>query len=172
MVDFGGLLRSFGVDWHLLVVQSLNFILVVFLLYRFGFKSILRSMDERREKIASGLAYAEKMQNEMAAFTRSRVERVASAKKEAEDIVKAAKIDAKSLFERGKEETRQLADNMIADAGKEISRHRERMLKDAKAEIGTLVVDVARNVLATHITGAERDKYIASAERALLSEDL
>jgi F-type H+-transporting ATPase subunit b len=172
MVDFGGLFRSFGVDWHLLVVQSLNFLFVAFLLHRFGFKRVINLMDERREKIESGLAYAEKMQREMAVFEHSRADMVAAAKAEAETIVRGARGDAKSLLEREKEESRKLADGMVADAEREIFRRREQMLKDAKAEIGSLVVDVAKGVLAAQMSDGDRDKYAASAERVLMAEKL
>ncbi|MDR1433020.1 MAG: F0F1 ATP synthase subunit B [Puniceicoccales bacterium] len=172
MVDFSGLFSRFGIDWHLLIIQSLNFVLVAFLLYRFGFKSVVRLMDERRGKIESGLKYADAMKKEMVAFEGSRAARVESAKKEAEDIVKAARNSAKTILEQGKAESRQIADGMVSNAEREIARRHEKILNDVKAEIGALVVDVAKSVLPSQMTDAERDSYVFAAEKMLLSESV
>lgn len=172
MVDPGELVRSFGIDWHLLVIQSLNFILVAYLLYRFGFKNVVRVMDERRQKIESGLEYAESMKKEISAFEDSKSKRMAEVKQEAENIVESAKKDAKSILEQGKEETRRLTESMVLNAEKEMENCREKILRDTKAEIGGLVADVARSVLSSKMTAEERNEYIFSAEKALLSENL
>ncbi|MDR2776755.1 MAG: F0F1 ATP synthase subunit B [Puniceicoccales bacterium] len=172
MVDVGNLLNKFGVDWHLLLIQSLNFLLVTFLLYKFGFKSVIDVMAERREKIESGLAYADKMQKEISAFENSRTERIASVKKEAEEIVQSAKNNAKVLLEQKKTESRKLADNMISSAKKEIALQHDKMLQGVKSEIGTLVVDISQSVLSTQLTAEERNEYLLSAEKALMLENL
>ncbi|MDR2603648.1 MAG: F0F1 ATP synthase subunit B [Puniceicoccales bacterium] len=165
-------MNKFGVDWHLLLIQSLNFLLVTFLLYKFGFKSVINVMAERREKIESGLVYADKMQKEVSAFENSRAEKIASMKKEAEEIVQSARDNAKVLLEQEKMESRKLADNMVSSAKKEIALQHDKMLKDAKSEIGTLVVDISQSVLSAQLTAEERSRYLLSAEKALMLENL
>ncbi|MDR1457385.1 MAG: F0F1 ATP synthase subunit B [Puniceicoccales bacterium] len=172
MVDIGSLLDKFGVDWHLLLIQSLNFLLVTFLLYKFGFKSVINVMAERREKIESGLVYADKMQKEVSAFENSRSGRIASVKKEAEEIIQSARDNARGLLEQEKVESRKAADNMISSAKKEIALQHDKMLQDAKSEIGTLVVDISQSVLSAQLTAEERNKYLLSAEKALMLENL
>jgi F-type H+-transporting ATPase subunit b len=172
MIDFSGLLQTFGVDWHLLVVQSLNFAIVSYLLYRFGFRNVVRMMDERRRKIESGLEYADKMRKEMAAFESSKADRVEAAREEAAGIVKSAKDDARSIVERSKLESRQLADGVVARAESEAVQMREQAIRDAKAEIGALVADVSARVLQSQMAPSQRDGYVAAAEKALLSENL
>ncbi|MDR3143909.1 MAG: ATP synthase F0 subunit B [Puniceicoccales bacterium] len=172
MIDFGELLRTFGVDWHLLVVQSLNFAVVSYLLYRFGFRSVVRLMDERRAKIESGLEYADRMRKEIDVFESSRAERIEVVKKEAGDIIKSAKNDAKLILEQGKVESRQLADNMVASAKREAVHIREQVIREAKGEIGLLVADITERVLQSQMSEEQRNEYAASAEKMLLSENL
>jgi F0F1-type ATP synthase membrane subunit c/vacuolar-type H+-ATPase subunit K len=50
MVNFDNFLGKFRMDWHLLLVQSLIFLFISFLLYKFGFKCVIEAMAERREK--------------------------------------------------------------------------------------------------------------------------
>ena len=42
--------QEFGVDWPMLIAQAVNFVLVAFVIYRFGFKGILSTIQERENK--------------------------------------------------------------------------------------------------------------------------
>jgi F-type H+-transporting ATPase subunit b len=171
MVNVGELLGSFGVDWHLLGIQALNFLLVAALLYRFGFRHVVRVMDERRKRIEAGLRYADDMEKEKAAFARSRGERVEAAKREAEDIVKTARDDAKDILEREKMASRKMAEGILAGATLEAERKREQLLVDVQGEIGGLVATMAGKVLEKTMTEKDRKKYVESAEKILLTEN-
>ena len=52
---------KFGVSWPTLIAQMVNFCLVAVVLYKFAVKPIAATLDERRQKIADGLQYAEEM---------------------------------------------------------------------------------------------------------------
>jgi F-type H+-transporting ATPase subunit b len=170
VVNPGELLGSFGVDWHLLLIQALNFSLVSWALYRFGFRGVIRAMDERREKIESGLRYADDMRREKEEFARTRATRTEEARMEAEGIVQAAREDARALLERERATSKKLADGILSEAELEVARRKESMLRDVKGEVGDLVAAVAGRVLAENMSGEDRRRYVASAERALLED--
>jgi len=50
---------AFGVDLPKLIFQVINFLLLLYLLNRFLFKSVLKLLDERQAKIKKGLEDAE-----------------------------------------------------------------------------------------------------------------
>jgi F0F1-type ATP synthase membrane subunit b/b' len=75
-------------------------------------------------------------------------------------------------LEQEKIESRKAADNMISSAKTEIALQHDKMLQDAKSEIGTLVVDISQSVLSAQLTAKERRKYLLSAEKALMLENL
>ena len=69
----GGILESaqqtglqFGFDKWMFTSQCISFIIVCFLLNRFAYKPILAVLEERRERIAEGLANAEKIKQQLA----------------------------------------------------------------------------------------------------------
>ena len=155
-LDFGELFGKFGVDWHLITVQIVDFVIVATILYKFGVKNLMKMMDERREKIKSGLEYAEKMKAEMSEFERTRESRNNAAKQKAAEIVRVARDDAKSIIDQGKIESQQIVDGMILNAKKEIKSEREKMLNDTKYEIGKLVVDIAERLLVSKMTEDQR----------------
>ena len=58
--------RTFGVDWPHLIAQIISFCIVCALLYRFAYRPVLAMLEERRKRIAEGLANAEKIKAELA----------------------------------------------------------------------------------------------------------
>src|SRR3974390_2310829 len=58
--------RTFGVDWPHLTAQIISFCIVCALLYRFAYRPVLSMLEERRKRIAEGLASAEKSKAELA----------------------------------------------------------------------------------------------------------
>ena len=56
--------RTFGVDWPQLIAQIISFCLVCVLLQRFAYRPVLAMLEERRRRIAEGLANAEKIKAE------------------------------------------------------------------------------------------------------------
>jgi len=53
--------KTFGVDWPHLISQIISFSIVCALLYFFAYKRVLAMLEERRQRIAEGLANAEKI---------------------------------------------------------------------------------------------------------------
>src|SRR5688500_10081393 len=64
--------RTFGLDWPHFIAQVISFSIVAFLLHRFAYKPILKVLEERRQRIAEGLANAEKIKAELARTEASR----------------------------------------------------------------------------------------------------
>jgi F-type H+-transporting ATPase subunit b len=57
--------RTFGVDWPQLIAQIISFCIVCALLYRFAYRPVLAMLEERRRRIAEGLANAENIKAEL-----------------------------------------------------------------------------------------------------------
>ena len=53
------IIKTFHIDWKLLIAQAVNFAIVVFALYKFAYKPLLKTMNERTAKIEQGLKDAE-----------------------------------------------------------------------------------------------------------------
>src|SRR5260370_42541354 len=57
--------HTFGVDSSMLIAQIISFVIVCALLYKFAYKRVLTILEERRQRIAEGLANAEKIKAEL-----------------------------------------------------------------------------------------------------------
>src|SRR5215467_1083980 len=75
--------RQFGVHWNLLIAHIISFSIVCFCLYKFAYKRVLAILEERRQRIAEGLANAEKSKAALARTEQQRLEVIAQANQQA-----------------------------------------------------------------------------------------
>ncbi len=160
--------RQFGIDIPLLTAQILCFSIVAFLLWKFAFKPVLATLDERQKKISDGLDYAEKMKAELAdARTRSEdIFRDASLK--AQHIMADAQQAAKDFADAQQKEAVEKANDILAKARQSAELEYKKMLADARGEITRLVVATTERVLAKKLTDADRASYNEAASQELI----
>jgi F-type H+-transporting ATPase subunit b len=94
------------IDWFTVVAQTINFLILVWLLKRFLYKPILDAIDARENRIAQELADADKKRLE--------------ARQERDE------------FERKNEEFNQQRDTLVAQMKDEINHKRQKLLDDAQ----------------------------------------
>src|SRR5205085_6473837 len=86
--------KQFGVDWPHLIAQIISFGIVAFLLQRFAYKPVLAILEERRQRIAEGLANAEKIKTELARAETQRQEILTQANSQALKLIEEARAAA------------------------------------------------------------------------------
>jgi F-type H+-transporting ATPase subunit b len=136
---------AFGVNWKLLMIQAVNFGLLLSVLSYFLYKPVLRIIDERREKIAEGVRTAE------AADTR-----LNDAKHESEQLVGAAAREAEGLVASARARAGEVESGIIRQAEARASA----TLKDATAQAEEAkrqaVQDSAREIARAALLAAEK----------------
>lgn len=169
-MEAGGLvviLDKFGVNVPLLAIQTVNFLLVAYLIYHFAFRGVIKTMDERNKKIQDGLQYGEKMKHELASIENKRSNIINQANNKASEIVGDAQKNATELLERGKQESKELAKSILSKAKIDIQNKREAMFDSLKGEIKEIVVRATEQVLSRELTDGERERYRTQAVQTL-----
>ena len=83
--------NDFGISWPFLLAQVLNFTVVAFILWKFAFKPVLATLDERQKRIADGLRYADEMKAKLEAVQQESVASAKRAQLEASKIIDEAR---------------------------------------------------------------------------------
>ncbi len=94
------LLGSFGIDWRLLIMQAVNFGVLLAALTYFLYKPVLKVLDERRKKIEQGVQDAADAKVHLDNAEQESGEILGKASGEADEMVQKAKGTAE---EKGKE---------------------------------------------------------------------
>lgn len=164
---FVSLTKQFGVNWKLLVAQIINFCLVAFVLYRYAFKPILKTLDVRQKKIADGLQFAEEMEHKLRESEKQYADTVKQGAEEAKQIVERARAQAKTYFEQQAHEATLKAEDIITKAEESIEMEKQQMLLDVRKDIADLVITTTGKVLAKQLTPDEQSSYSKSVAKEL-----
>jgi F-type H+-transporting ATPase subunit b len=161
------LANRFGIRWDLLLLQSVNFAAMALLLYVLAFRPVLRIMEERREKIATGLSQAETAKDKLLEAEKLRQQILKGAHNEAQHIITEARERAKSygLEQRKAAQTR--AESLVAQAREVIFQEREQMLEEVHHQMSEMVTSLAERVLECHMSVSERKRYMQSTQTFL-----
>jgi F-type H+-transporting ATPase subunit b len=161
------IIADFGISWPFFLAQVVNFSVVAFILWKFAFKPVLATLDERQQKIASGLQYADEMKAKLEAVQQESAASAKRAQAEATKIIEEARKSAKEYLDKQTQESVAKANDILVKAQQSIELEHRKMLADARTEIARLVVATTQRVLAKELSDAERARFNESASREL-----
>ena len=145
-----------------LVIQGLAFFAVAWLVMKFGWPHIIGAIEERQQKIAEGLAAADRSQKDLA-----------QAQDKANEALKEARAKANEIIEQAHQRASQIVDAAKNDALAEAGRQKALAEAEIAAAANRAREDLRKQVSALAVTGAEkllRREIDASAHKALLDE--
>jgi F-type H+-transporting ATPase subunit b len=159
--------EHFGVEPKYIIWQLVSFVIVLFVLYKFGIKPVTATMEERNRKIEAGIKHAEEMQAKLAAAQQESAAIVKKANVDATKIVEEARKSAKDFLDKQTQGATTKAADLLAKAQQAIELEHKKMLNEARTEIARLVVTTTERVLAKKLTDADRAAYNDAASREL-----
>ena len=125
----------------------ISFGFTVFLLAKFGFPAILKSVEKRKNYIEESLLAARKAQEELASIKDTSEAILAEARKRQTDIVNEASLKRGTLIENAREEARQESEKLIAQARQQIRAEKEEALRSIRNEAAALSLTLAEKIL-------------------------
>ncbi|KND49547.1 MAG: ATP synthase F0, B subunit [Parcubacteria bacterium C7867-008] len=141
------LLEAFGIQLPLLLAQLVNFgVLFVALTYLL-YKPVMKTLDERRTKVAQGVLDAEEAAQKLASADEEASTTVQTAEKEAEGIVATAREEAGSEKTRIVKEAEARAASVAADAEARAKETAEKSLRESEKEIARLAMLAAEKAM-------------------------
>jgi F-type H+-transporting ATPase subunit b len=159
--------EKFGLEWRYVLVQTISFLILFVVLYRFGIKPTLSTMEQRNKKIADGLRYTDEMQAKLAAAAQESAQIARTASLEAQKIVDEARKIAKDFGDKQQAEALHRATDLLTKAQQAIELEHKKMLDEARSEIARLVVATTERVLAKKLSEADRSAYNEAATKEL-----
>lgn len=150
--------RIFGVDWQHLIAQIISFSIVCVLLQKFAYRPVLAMLEERRRRIAEGLANAEKNKTELATTESRRTEVLAEAGLQAAKLIQDARAAAAIVKQQEIQKATAAAEEIIAKTRESAKSERERMLAELKHEVGRLIVQTTAAVTGKILTPEDQSR--------------
>jgi len=156
-------MEALGINLLSFIAQIINFLIVMFLLWKFAYKPVLGILEDRQKKVEQGLKDADK-----AAKDRSEAELEAEkirekAYGEANEILKnakeAANTEAADIVKKASDQ----ADRIMKNAKDEAAAAKDKVMKDAKKEISDVVVLALDKIVGEELDSNQKEKLTTRA---------
>ncbi|MGI9548083.1 MAG: F0F1 ATP synthase subunit B [Flavobacteriaceae bacterium] len=145
--------------------QTLLFIALVLLLWRYAWKPILNAVNDREEGIKNALAAAEEAKKEMQNVTADSEKLLKEARLEREGMLKEAREIKDQIVSEAKEHAQIEGDKLIKQAQATIESEKKAAVNDIKNQVAELSVDIAEKIIKEQL--ANRDKQIKMVDNML-----
>ncbi|MEO8569325.1 MAG: F0F1 ATP synthase subunit B [Ginsengibacter sp.] len=145
----------------LIVWTVLAFAIVFFILAKYAWKPILKSLNEREKNISDSILSADKVRAEMAELKSENEILLSKAREERAIMMREAKETRDKIITESKEQARQETNKIVADAQATINQQKMAAITDLKNQVGNLVLEVSEKVLRRELSNKdEQEKYI------------
>lgn len=135
----------------LLFWMCLSFGIVFFVVARYGFPVILKSVEERRVFIQKSLDDANTAKAMLENIKTESKAMIASAREEQMIIIREANKLKNSIIKSANDEARELTKKQIEGVKVEIQNEKEIAMRDIRSQIAILSVDIAEKLVRTEL---------------------
>jgi F-type H+-transporting ATPase subunit b len=159
----------------LMIWTLICFAITFYVLKRFAFGPIQRTIDERRERIRKAVEEADQARAEARELLEQHRAMIAQAKGEAADILADARRVADAQIERVKEEAEAERQRRLADTQRQIEAETKRSLDLIRAEVADLTLQATARVTGKVLDADDQrrliDEAIAELDFSVLEEN-
>ena len=151
------------------VWSALAFAIIFFFFYKYALPRIQKMLDERSALIEGGIEKAQNAQAEAQAALESYNRQLAEARSEAAAIREQARADGAKILAEMKEHANAEAARIAANAQVQIEAERQAALVSLRAEVGTLALQLASNIIGETLSDDKRanavvDRFLVDLE--------
>ncbi len=160
-----------GIDPLLLLWQALAFGLLVFLLGRFAYQPVLKTLDQRAARIRESIEQAEQIKTELNQAQQTAQNMLAEARKEGEALRAQNQQQGQRMIAAAQAEAREQREKMLIEARQQIQAETEKAKGELRQEVGRLAIMAATRVIGQELTTNPAlhqqliDNALAQAER-------
>lgn len=164
----GGLL---DIDPGLIIWTLITFFLLLLLLGKFAWGPIVKTLQEREEKIKNSLEEAEKARRDAESLMAKNNEVLAQAERDAQDIARKAKEAADRLKGEIAEQAKLEASKLIENAKKEIENEKNSALLSLRQQVTEMAVGAAGKIIAANLDAGKHKQLVDDFIRQMPSQN-
>lgn len=143
-----------------LIIQMLVFVVFIWVTMRFIWPPMMKTLEERRQKIADGLAAAEQGQKDLELAQIKVKEMLTDAKAEAAQIIEQANQRSSHIVTEAKVKAREEGERLLALAEAEIEQEYNATKEKLMKQVSSIAVAGAERILQKEIDKASNDRLV------------
>ncbi len=147
----GQVLTTLGIDGYAFLWHTLNFIVLIGLLYKFLYAPVVGMLDERTKRIEESLAAAERAQAEVAQADRERDELLTTTRREIQEMMTTAQQVADRIQSEARSSAQAESQRIIETARQEADAERAQAMAELRREVASLAVQAAERIISRNL---------------------
>lgn len=160
------ILKSLGIDWQLVIVQVVGFLILLGLLGKFLYKPIFGMLEERQQDIKNTYDQLDRDREAMEAARREYEQRLRGIEEQAREQIQSAVKEAQELRAGIVSDAHKQAEALLEKARADSERERQRAFLEMRQQIADLAILAAGKVVGESLDGQRQrrlvDDFIAS----------
>ncbi len=140
--------------------MSLSFLVVMFILGKFAWPMILKSLKDREESIANALNAARKAKEEMAALTADNEKLIQKARAERDQLLKEARDTRDSIVAEARNKAQAEANKIMAQTRETINNEKMAAITELKNQVAAMSIEIAEKILRHELSNDEKQKNL------------
>lgn len=158
-----GILGSLGIDLTSLIIQTVSFLVLLAVLYKFVYPPLTKAIDTRDANLAKAANAARDAQRQIDEAQEQAASMVRKARSEAASIIAESREEATTLIEEATEKAARKSEALLDSAKADIAREVVAARKALQGEAVALVATATSTVLAEKVTSAKDAELIERA---------
>ncbi len=159
----GSILETLGIEPRFILISLVGFLILLFVLSKFAFGPLVRTLQARQDKIRGDLDDAQARRDEMVALQRDYETRLATIEDEARNKIQAAVKEAQSARDEILARAHTDAQAIVLRGQEEAASERSKSLVEARNQIVDLATLMARQSARENLSAAGQTGLIDDA---------
>ena len=134
-------------DFGLLFWMTIVFLIVLGIVSKFGFKVIVKMVNDRKDYIDSSLQKAHEANKKLANINVESDALLQEARERQAAILKEAAATRDAIVEKAQDKAHEESNRLLTEAKVEIENQRQAAVSDIRKQVATLSVEIAEKVL-------------------------
>lgn len=134
-------------DFGLLFWMTIVFLIVLGIVSKFGFKVIVKMVNDRKDYIDSSLQKAQEANKKLANIKVESDALLQEARERQAAILKEAAATRDAIVEKAQDKAHEESNRLLTEAKVEIENQRQAAVSDIRKQVATLSVEIAEKVL-------------------------
>jgi len=142
----------------LIIWMTISFAALIFILRRYAWKPILKSLHDREATIGEALNQANKAREEMKNLKADNEKLLKEAQEERNVILRDARMVKDAIIEEAKTKANDEANNIVENAKERIEHEKMAAMTDLKNQIASISIEVAEKILERELAAENKQE--------------
>lgn len=156
----GNIFEALGIDWQMLIFQIIGFLVLVFVMGKWVYPVLMKTVDERQAKIDAGTKAAAEAQKHAEKAEADIKKLMDQAKKDAAGIVATAHDEAQNTLSEATDKAKKNAEHIIENAHEQIERDVASARKALQRDTMSLVAQATEKVVGQSVSKSVDESLI------------